>query len=158
MMTTMMMRKGKNNNRMLSNHCPKTILMMVLHANDNSNDNNPSGRSYMESEDSAPNGSSNRSYGEMDDYLDEALEDDDGEDDDADDYNCRGQNPAVSIEFNALSRESLPLFIFSFSLPRSEKTWRWRRVDYIEQLLFREETIEHCSPSDNSRRGANGLS
>lgn len=52
----------------------------------------------MESEDSAPNCSSNGGFAEMDDYLDEALEDDDddGEDDDADDYNYRNQNPAVS--------------------------------------------------------------
>lgn len=55
----------------------------------------------MESEDSAPNGSSNGGFTEMDDYLDEALEDDDdGEDDDADDYNYRNQNPAVSKHMN----------------------------------------------------------
>lgn len=47
----------------------------------------------MESEDSAPNCSSNGGFTEMDDYLDEALEDDE---DDADDDNYRSQNPAVS--------------------------------------------------------------
>lgn len=53
----------------------------------------------MESEDSAPNCSSNDSYTEMDDYLDEALEDDgvaQDYNDNADGYNCRGQNAAVS--------------------------------------------------------------
>lgn len=53
-------------------------------------------RSYMESEDSAPNCSSNGNHSEMDDYLDEALEDDDDCDDEDDDYNYRNQNAAVS--------------------------------------------------------------
>lgn len=36
----------------------------------------------------------------MDDYLDEALEDDnEGEDDDAEDYNYRNQNAAVSEKY-----------------------------------------------------------
>lgn len=52
----------------------------------------------MESEDSAPNCSSNGGFTEMDDYLDEALEDDE---DDADDDNYRSQNPAVSKIDNA---------------------------------------------------------
>lgn len=103
----------------------------------------------MESEDSAPNCSSN---GELEDCLDEAYEDydDDGEDDD--DYDYRNQNPAVSTidPFGGVA-----FLIFHFD--SSEKACRWRRLGFIEQFLFRKETVEHRSPSDNPRGGANGI-
>lgn len=83
----------------------------------------------MESEDSAPNCSSNGNHSEMDDYLDEALEDDDDCDDEDDDYNYRNQNAAVSWLNHRLSMISIGDRIVFVSF--AETRWQqWH--DFVE--------------------------
>lgn len=68
----------------------------------------------------------------MDDYLDEALEDDVDDDDDADDYNYRSQNPAVSTSLLycytvQMTQESL-LDCFAFRKNVAMAVDRFRRI------------------------------